>query len=296
VLVFNREQPGESRLPTDAYNFGNLFSVATVTGLELIVDELGYTPSDCLKITISTGYFVSDLSLVCEWDLQSYLEEKKEILPKSNLVLTFPAVNCKVLSLTFRFSINLNEGMNRFLHLGKLKINYSYNLLTVPQQMQSPQFSGTSPHPILSVLPFSDSKLYESLLLSSSKTQLQAVRPLWSQWRNNYKLLDLSFDGTAAQPSGFSLVIHHGEEGHCSQIKAIRVIGITTNNQGQVSSMKQILQVLVPLSKAGTALFYPLVDAQKMQVNMLTFEFRSNYGGKETSPPSLTIWARSETK
>lgn len=57
--------------------------------------------------------------------------------------------------------------------------------------------------------------------------------------------------------SGFSVLIRHGEEGYKTQVKQIRVVGITTDQRGEMVSLRQICKLVIPLlSKPSAELVY----------------------------------------
>jgi hypothetical protein len=94
----------------------------------------------------------------------------------------------------------------------------------------------------------------------------------------------------AIEPSlvcGFYVLVRHGDEGPSTQIKLLRVWGITTDTRGDPSSMKQISNVVIPKCKHGSELFYEFPTATF--ANIISFEFVSNYGGVELCTPQIRI-------
>lgn len=79
--------------------------------------------------------------------------------------------------------------------------------------------------------------------------------------------------------SGFSILVRHGDEGVASQVKLIRVVGITTDVKGEMVSLRQLFKVIVPKVRPNSELHYDFNSP--ILANIVTFEFLSNYGGQE---------------
>jgi hypothetical protein len=87
---------------------------------------------------------------------------------------------------------------------------------------------------------------------------------------------------------GFSVLVRHGEEGTSTQVRAVRVYGITTDAKGDMVAFNQISRVIVPKCKSNTELYYDF--SAPTLVNIVTFEFVSNYGAVEQIPPKVALY------
>lgn len=109
---------------------------------------------------------------------------------------------------------------------------------------------------------------------------------MWAQYRSGRKILDMCIESVSI--SGFSVLVRHGEEGTNTQVKAIRVFGITTDAKGEMVGFNQIARVIVPKCKANTELYYDFNEPTL--VNIVTFEFINNYGAVEQIPPKVALY------
>jgi len=98
-------------------------------------------------------------------------------------------------------------------------------------------------------------------------------------------MLDICIEPTVV--IGFYVMIRHGEEGLSTQVKLMRIVGITTDSHGDLSTMRQISNIILPKCKAGTELFYEFPTPET--ANIVTFEFVSNYGGNELCTPQIRL-------
>lgn len=126
-----------------------------------------------------------------------------------------------------------------------------------------------------------------------------------THYRSGKKILDMCID--PVQICGFSVVVRHGEEGISTQVmstifffllsfktlilkvKVIRVIGITTDAGGEMSSVKQLSKIIIPKCKPNTELHYYFPTPTT--ANIVTFEFVSSYhDSSEPIPPRITLF------
>ena len=127
---------------------------------------------------------------------------------------------------------------------------------------------------------------YEKLLQGTPVRSRSQARPMWAQYRAGKKILDMCIEPMII--GGFSVLIRHGDEGPSTQIKLIRVVGITTDAKGEMTALRQICRVVVPKSKPNVELYFDL--AVPTQANIITFEFLSNYGALEQVPPKVSLY------
>lgn len=89
---------------------------------------------------------------------------------------------------------------------------------------------------------------------------------------------------------GFTLQIRHSELGIQSQVREVRVVGVTTDSKGSMMSSRQLMRFIVPKTKNGAELSYDFPSVSSS--NLFTFEFLSNYGSPEQVPPKITLYTR----
>ena len=69
----------------------------------------------------------------------------------------------------------------------------------------------------------------------------------------------------------------------------IRVIGMVTDAKEEMGSLRQIGKFIVPKTKQKTMLCYEFMMPPK--ANVISFQFLSNYGGKEVCAPKIYLFS-----
>lgn len=74
-------------------------------------------------------------------------------------------------------------------------------------------------------------------------------------------------------------------------MKLVRIVGITTDSKGEMSSLKPLSKTIIPKCKANTELHFYF--ATPNLANIVTFEFVSYYGGNNDQgfPSKVTLFS-----
>ncbi len=137
-----------------------------------------------------------------------------------------------------------------------------------------------------------DRATYDQILATPSHKTYNQVSPLWALYRNGKQMIDIAVE--LCTITGFVVLVRHGEEGVSSQVKLIRVLGIVTgDSKGAIVSFSAVGRFVVPKAKAKTYLCFEFPVPQR--VNVLTFQFLSNYGAKEIQPPKIYLFNTLQT-
>jgi hypothetical protein len=99
----------------------------------------------------------------------------------------------------------------------------------------------------------------------------------------------------------------------CTQVKLIRVLAIVTGeSKGEILSFRPIGRFVLPKARPRTYLCFEFSSSSSsnsnngspsssvsaappapLRANILTFQFLSNYGGRETQPPKIYLFHHS---
>jgi len=175
-----------------------------------------------------------------------------------------------------KLKLESREWLPIFLHLGRLRAFGTICPLNLLPHV----------NPLLTITPAERIAHEKAFNAFPQKNRVQ-IRPLWAQYRSGRKILDMCIEPVLI--SGFSLLIRHGDEGAAAQVKLIRVIGITTDQKGEMVSLRQICRTVIPKVRANTELYVDFNTAT--QANIITFEFLCSYGAAEQVPPKIALFS-----
>ena len=147
------------------------------------------------------------------------------------------------------------------------------------------------------------------------------ITPVWAQSRNGKQMIDICIEPSTV--TGFVALVRHGDEGYLSQVKLIRVLAIVTGEaKGEIVSFRPVGRFVLPKARPRTYLCFEFSSSPSssssssssspssslstssttpsscatpapLRANILTFQFLSNYGGRETQPPKIYLFSSS---
>lgn len=143
------------------------------------------------------------------------------------------------------------------------------------------------------------------------------ITPVWAQSRNGKQMIDICIEPSTV--TGFVALVRHGDEGYLSQVKLIRVLAIVTGEaKGEIVSFRPVGRFVLPKARPRTYLCFEFSSSPSsssssssssspsssssstpsscatpapLRANILTFQFLSNYGGRETQPPKIYLFS-----
>lgn len=196
-------------------------------------------------------------------------------------------------------------------------------LASLPSSLSSP-FTSPSPTSVLPRdLPLTGLEriLYDQIMNTPSPRNYNLITPVWAQSRNGKQMIDICIEPSTV--TGFVALVRHGDEGYLSQVKLIRVLAIVTGEaKGEIVSFRPVGRFVLPKARPRTYLCFEFSSSPSsssssssssstpssssstssttpsscatpapLRANILTFQFLSNYGGRETQPPKIYLFS-----
>eukprot|EP00164_Ancoracysta_twista_P003230 GFYU01004316.1.p1 GENE.GFYU01004316.1~~GFYU01004316.1.p1 ORF type:complete len:1457 (+),score=347.58 GFYU01004316.1:158-4528(+) len=257
--------------------------VVIVLAMKAIVKEIslgvklgGYTELNVPSIDIFAGDKLSEYHNIGRWDLAL---NEDNVLP-SGTTTTYKLdkpTSCRIISLQMSLP-DTPEGVIKspdevpFLHMQHLQI----------------LGHAASPTPANTFNNASEKHLYDRVVFGGAPVQRAKLAQQYAEFRLGGRILDVGLD--AMDVDGFCFPVTHDEkEGVVSQVKTIRITGFKTKKaSGQIVSQHDLGTFTVPKVAPRTPLYYDFPE--RVNVNLITFEFLKNYGGETTSSPKPSLF------
>ncbi|GAM26152.1 hypothetical protein SAMD00019534_093270 [Acytostelium subglobosum LB1] len=267
-----------------------------VYSITLLVDSLGYYNYNVPSVDIKIGKNLcqSDMESVGPWVFQpnGWSSNPSQIIqPQSCISYILPQPRqARVISLRFTLpnlptflTYDNSEPVKPFLHLGRIAVHGYYN----DSLSEVPSFLSSS-----IPLEASDKELYENTLYSVSsvtpkRNPIHLSKIITAQ--KSARTIHISIDSTVTV-KGVSIIISHDDnEGVRSQVKGITISCVIVNQKNELLSHQFLSQILVPKSRLNSTLYFDLPNIPP-SINLLSFEFTSNYGGTVLSIPKVNLY------